>query len=190
MNHFKEKLIEGTMFDIKLMESFYTIEHTETVANDDVKNAYYKFVNDFCSNVSSVWKKYLKEQCLYIETATFVQFLTRSDEAFAYWLILCLYEKCAADALVIKTEGRHQWNQARKKGKAGKHDSNTKFDDYINIYNKVTALRDNEKAYAVWQQYFFEKFFQKKGLVKKAVSKDENKEKEANQMFDIPESYD
>lgn len=164
------------------MEKFYTYEKNEINEmesdydiSDDIKSAYFTFIRDFCGNVSTVWKKYLKGYCEYRDTATFVQKLTRSDEAYAYWLVLCSYPKCVSDAEYIKKYSWDKWNQERKKGKAGKHDSVIKFDDYVAVYNKITEVRENEKAYDFWQKIFFSQFF--KACKQESVIKEQQPEK-------------
>jgi hypothetical protein len=167
LNFFEEKLQDGTMIDINLFEKFYQfgesptegIEVTDSYLSDDVKNAYFIFIKDFCPMVSSTWKKYLCKFCDNRGTATYFNQLTRSDEAYSYWLIQCLYSKAVADFEIIKTHGIKKWNDERKKGKAGKHDSNVKFDEYVKIFKKIDALRNDSKAYSFWMDIFFDKFF-------------------------------
>jgi hypothetical protein len=178
------------MFDISLMEKFYLYNENkiENEISDDVKSAYFIFIREFCSSVSSVWKIYLKRFCEYRDTASFVQKLTRSDEAFAYWLVSCLYPKCVTDAEFIKKNSWDKWNQQRKKGKAGKHVSLIKFDDYVAIYNKISELRENNTAYDFWQNIFFSQFFNvcKQESVPKPVP-EQQKEKKAT--IAIPNDY-
>lgn len=184
------------MFDINFMQNFYLFEESKNeneppfAVSEDVKAAYYIFINDFCGNVSSVWKKYLKGGfCEYRDTASFVQKLTRSDEAYAYWLILCLYEKCEADAQFIKENSWDKWNKSRKKGKAGKHNSLIKFDSYVEIYNKISVLRENEKAYDYWQKVFFDKFFNE-SQQESVKMNDAEKRKDNNATISIPKDFD
>ena len=155
------------MIDVSLFNQFYTFEDTINddgqstfdVANE-VKLAYYKFIKEFCPMVSTHWKKYLHGKCLLRETATYLNQLTRSDEAFSYWLILCLHPRVVADHKFITDHGLRKWTEDRKKGKAGKHDSNVKFDEYIQIFQKVDLLRNNEKAYKFWMNLFFDQLFE------------------------------
>ena len=182
------------MFDISLLDQFYTFEcnkndGTPFDVTENVKEAYFIFVKDFCVNVSTVWKKYLKGFCQTRDTATFVQKLTKSDEAYAYWLYSCLFEKCVPDATVVEQHGWEKWNQDRKKGKAGKHDSVTKFDEYVLIYNKISALRENHDAYQFWQNIFFEKLFKK--TIQESKSKVVvEKTQEKKIMVSIPQNFD
>lgn len=185
------------MFDIKHLDGFYQFDslantnETPIDVSDETKKAYFVFINEFCVCISSSWKQYLKELCINHDTASFVQHLTRSDEAYTYWLLSCLYKKCVADAKDVKTEGWDKWNQDRKKGKAGKHDSTTKFDDYVTIYNKISALRENEKAYNFWQKIFFDHFFDK--LDQKQSGSNEvidKKQKKNDVSISIPLDFD
>ncbi len=150
------------MFDVSLLNDFYTFEETsneEFSVSEDVKKAYYIFIKDFCPIVSSYWRKYLCKLCQHRETATFAQQLTKSDEAFSFWLIRCLEPKVKSDTDFINTNGMSKWNEVRKRGKGGKHDSNVKFDEYVNIFNKIDVLRSNQMAYAFWMNIFFDQFF-------------------------------
>jgi hypothetical protein len=173
------KLVDGTIIDVSLFNQFYTYEESDNVedgstfdVSDEVKHAYFIFIKDFCPMVSSHWRKYINHKCLVRETATYLNQLTRSDEAFSYWLILCLEPRVASDFKLISENGMKKWNDDRKKGKGGKHDSNVKFDEYIKIFNKIDMLRNNEKAYAFWMDIFFDQFF-KEYQKKKNIQKED-----------------
>ena len=76
---------EDRMFDVTLMEKFYTLpSQSEDVA---IKNAYLLFIGVLCPLVSFHWKEHVK---LYVKNkleAEYKKFLTISDEAYAVWLI-------------------------------------------------------------------------------------------------------
>jgi hypothetical protein len=188
-------MVAGKMIDLKLLDHFYSYENSaaiepliSSIAND-VKEAYFVFINDFCTTISSTWKKYLKNYCNSKDTATFAKNLTKSDEAYCYWLMTCLYDKCIGEAEFIKKNSLVKWKQERKKGKAGKHDSVKKFDEYVSIYNKVSTLRGNEDAYKCWQTLFFDKFFVSSD--EKSVNKLSNeKVLEKRTMVEIPADFD
>ena len=167
----KEKLLDNNMFDISLMEEFYKYDANIEVS-DDVKNAYFIFINDFCTMVSSYWKKYLRDHCDDREKATFQMQLTRSDEAFTYLVLICHYEKRVEDAKLIQQVGFQSWNEDRLKGKSGKHEIQTNRDIYVTMFNKITQHRSNQAAYDYWCNIFFDKYFE----LKPAMSKSNRKE--------------
>ena len=173
----KAKSQDGTMFDVSLLDDFYKFEIKDSQNDDNVfevsdkvKHAYYVFIKDFCPMVSTHWRKYLGKLCKSRETATFHNQLTRSDEAFAYWLMKCLKKKVETDNQFIKENGLKKWTEERKKGKGGKHDSNVRFDEYVKVFQKIDQLRNNQKAYSFWMNMFFDKFFDDYGT--KSVQKD------------------
>lgn len=185
------------MIDINLFDQFYLYEENGNCedglafdVSEEVKNAYYVFIKDFCPMISSTWKKYLCKFCTSRDTATFLNQLTRSDEAYSYWLIQCLYKKAFTDYEIIKDQGLKKWNEERKKGKAGKHDSNVKFDEYVKIFKKIDILRDNDKAYLFWMNIFFDKFF-KDYKVKGTNQNGDTVVKEASmKTIEIRQSFD
>ena len=127
------------MVNVALLDDFYTFSESESDpfdVSEEVKDAYFIFIKDFCPMVSSTWKKYLSKYCENRDTASFVLQSTRSDEAYSYWLIRCLYTKVQGDAQFIKANGMKKWMNKRKKGKIGKHDSNDKFDECVKTFKK------------------------------------------------------
>jgi hypothetical protein len=153
--------VDDTMFDVTLMDKFYTFSDDSNFdVPDDVKYAYYTFISEFCPTVSSFWKHYLNKFCK-IESATFDQRLTRSDEAYTFWLIKCLYDKCYQHAQYINQFGRDKWLEKQKHSrKKGKHDSKAKIDDYVQLLNKIEKHRQDKKSYSYWETVFFEKNFE------------------------------
>jgi succinate dehydrogenase flavin-adding protein (antitoxin of CptAB toxin-antitoxin module) len=161
------------MFELEILDQFYEWKEDDENfdVSDEVKQAYYIFIKDICTLVSSFFNHYLKS----LEdrnSATFVNNLTRSDEAFTYWLIKCQYNRCKDEAAILEQKGVQAWEQERKKGKSGKHDSIARFDDYCDIFFKVKDIRENPKAYGFWQDIFFDVMFesQSKDKEKKTVS--------------------
>jgi hypothetical protein len=180
------------MFDISLMDQFYQYDSHDNTFDvpDDVKNAYYIFINDFCTTVSSFWKHYLKNYCKESETATFDQRLTRSDEAYTFWLIKCLYDKCYQHAEYIKQHGIEKWNEKQKKSrKQGKHDSKAKIDDYIKMIKKLDAHRQNKEAYLYWENIFFDQHFGDSSSESSEGTQVTKSTKEIDNVV-IPESFD
>ncbi len=189
------------MFDASLLNNFYIYEDSvnqESGASFDVSNevktAYYKFIKDFCPMVSAHWKKYLYKECAHRETATYLNQLTRSDEAFSFWLIQCLVPKVAADHKFITENGIKKWTEERKRGKGGKHDSNVKFDEFLKIFNTIDMVRNNEKAYAFWMNIFFDQFFKefKKRKLPVADKEDEivDREQVSIKTIEIQQLFD
>lgn len=181
------------MIDVALLNEFYKYEDTPDFdVSDEVKEAYYSFIKEFCPMVSSHWKTYISKNCKIRETATFLNQLTRSDEAFTFWLIQCLEPKAALDHQFIVANGMNSWKE-RKRGKGGKHDSNVKFEEFIKIYNKIDIIRSNQMGYNFWMNIFFDKYFKIYGKSKENINKTETyipteatgiKEIEIQQSFD------
>ena len=167
------------MFDIKLMDKFYQWEDTdnenEEEKNEDddqelktfdaaksVKDAYCIFIKEICPLVSSFWHCYLKNIDQNSQL-TFHNMLTKSDEAFAFWLVKCQFNNCKDVANQVEqskeTTEINDWSKLLKKGKIGKHDSTVKFHIYCEVFAKITKLRENQEAYEYWQQVFFQGLF-------------------------------
>lgn len=184
------------MIDISVFNEFYTFKEQKEDGSpfdvsDEVKHTYYIFIKDFCPMVSSHWKKYLSKLCKNRETASFVNQLTRSDEAFSYWLMVCLIKKVEADHKFINENGLKEWSEKRKKGKGGKHDSNVRFDEFIKIFQKIDQLRNNERAYSFWMNIFFDQFF--KDYQTKPIEMEDDtvgREAASNKTVEIPTSFD
>jgi hypothetical protein len=100
------------MFDMKLMEQFYSFEDNNPLfdVDENVKNCYFVFIMEFCSIVAPEWKSYLK-LLKTRDDATFKNILTRSDEAYAFWLLHVLYDKCKAQVDYIALHGEDEWNK-------------------------------------------------------------------------------
>ena len=89
--------------------------------------------------------------------------LTKSDEAFAFWLVKCQFNNCKDVANQVEqskeTTEINDWQKLLKKGKIGKHDSTVKFHIYCKVFAKITKKRENQEAYEYWQQVFFKVYF-------------------------------
>ena len=179
------------MIDVSLLNEFWNYDDSEAFeVRDEVKSAYYIFIKDFCPLVSAHWRIYLGKLCKNRDTASFVNQLTKSDEAFTYWLIKCLIKKVEADIKFINEHGIQKWNSVRKKGKGGKHDSNVRFDEFIKIFQKVDTLRNNEQAYKFWMDIFFNQFFKDYKQPKANKTDDHiNISGASNKMIEIPKDF-
>ena len=109
------------------MDEFY--KFSETCATDantekdttsptdvpqDVKDAYFQLVVDFCSCVSPHWRDYIK--ILYSrDHATFNDQLTISDEAYTIWYIKFNYEIKKEEAEFIKKHGAQALKDKKKR---------------------------------------------------------------------------
>lgn len=144
------------MFPLEMFQSFRNYEEDANfLVTDDVKKAWFVFINEFCRNVSYEWNEYLKN-IVNLETSTFFSNLTTSDEAFAQWIITCKYEEIKAEATEINIIGIENWQVKRKKRKKGPHNSRSKMDVYFSIYNSIQKHRRNTNANVYWQRMFFE----------------------------------
>lgn len=183
---------DGNMFNVNLLHEFYKFEdNADFDVSEEVKIAYYIFIKDYCPMVSSHWKTYMYKRCKQRETATFLNQLTRSDEAFTFWLIQCLEPKAILDHKFILEHGMNSWK--RKRGRGGKHDSNVKFEEFIKTYNKIDMLRNNQKGYNFWMNIFFDQFFQNFGKKKESIKTGESSkstETAVTRVVDIQQSFD
>jgi hypothetical protein len=127
------------MFDVKLIDDFYSYEDKEDfLVTDDAKTAYYIFVKDFCTKVSSHFDKHLKQSIFNKDTAKIETTLTVSDEAFGLWVIMTRYENekdyvAKTKELKDDPEGMANWKAEYKKNcRAGKRISTSQMELYFN----------------------------------------------------------
>ena len=151
------------MFNINIFNKFY--EYDDEIEDfqvaDDVKEAYFVFINDFCKLTSYAWSDYLKDLGDQSGAASFHNQLTTSDEAFTFWCIEMKSKGAEEDAKVILEKGHTEWEQTRKKRKTGYHESKVYYQQYVDCYYRVQQARLNERKYKFWQQIFFGKLFEK-----------------------------
>jgi hypothetical protein len=174
------------MFDIEVMDAFHW-EITEGDVIDEVKEAYYLFIDEFCKCISYQWKVYLEKECKDPDKATFKSNLTASDEALTWWLVKCKYADAKKDAERIQEVGKEIWKEEnKKKRKEGKHDSKEKLPMYIDRYTAVTKCRTNDIAYKFWQDMFFNKFFasEQRSVSRKKRNITDDIEKDAQLPYD------
>jgi len=154
------------MFDIALMDSFYSYDSDPdfTIA-DDVKNAYYIFVCHICTEVASKFKNHVSSFQNRDEQRKYKPNLTKTDEAFAFWLVKLKYEECVKEVEEIRQLGCNvkEWTEKKKKfSKKGKRHGPTDYTLYygqfIAMCEKIQDLRDNDKhGYMFWMNVFFDK---------------------------------
>jgi ABC-type transport system involved in cytochrome bd biosynthesis fused ATPase/permease subunit len=105
------------MFSLDTMSKFRNFSEEQMFhVDDNVKEAWTSFLNDFCRLVSYEWNYYLKN-ILHKESATFFGSLTTSDEAFAEWVIFCKYDEVREETEEIIKIGREEWVVNKRKRK-------------------------------------------------------------------------
>jgi hypothetical protein len=111
-------MIDGTMFDESMLDQFHRWSAKDkNVITDDVRVAYHYFIDEFVSIVSPEWRKYLNTAATNQETATFVNKITTSDEAYAWWFIKIKYSEVIQEVQKIKKIGLMEWKKDRPKKK-------------------------------------------------------------------------
>jgi uncharacterized protein (DUF2344 family) len=155
-----DKFNNKEMFDLSILDKFYLFDESDSMfdVDENVKNCYFTFIKEFCSIVAPEWKSYLKI-CHDRNQATFKNILTRSDEAYALWLIHCLYEKCKYQVEYINAHGKEAWEKIKPKTKSGKHSINQRAQQLYELNIKLINFRKNTTAYQYWQDVFFDVFF-------------------------------
>ena len=143
------------MFDIDLLEKFRDVDiNDENDVDDDVKNAWYTFISEFCTCVSFHWANYVKRVDRK-DNATFISRLTASDEALAMWIISVKYNEVKEHADYIKQHGDDAWKKSKKKRKSGTHDSKSKIGDFISYHKSIIEKRQNKRSNKLWESIFF-----------------------------------
>ena len=140
------------MFKLETMDLF---RNEYSIGLDEVKDAWYSFLKEFCALVSYEWSDYL-DNLFTAENATFLGSLTISDEAFTEWTIHCKYEEMVTESESIASYGKEHWQATRRKRKRGIHDSRAKMNLYLQLYRKIEQNRKNHLVNKQWQQIFFE----------------------------------
>lgn len=157
--HFEDKFTENEMFPKEFIDRFREYKEGEDFQIDsDVRKAWMSFVLEFCRSVSYHWKNYLRNIGKR-EIATFDGNLSTSDEAFAMWVIYCKYDEAKAESEEIKKVGLAKWKDSRKRKRFGTHDSKGQIDQYVRLYNTISTNRKNPDSSKLWQDVFFEDFF-------------------------------
>jgi hypothetical protein len=167
-------MISGTMFKKETLQKFHI--WSESGPNDveeSVKVAYNSFIDEFVSIVSSDWRKYLNK-LIDEASATFVNHITISDEAYAWWFISIKYDVTANEAARITEIGLQPWKDEQTKTKKGKHDTKQFEDEYMDRHEIIKTLRygdltiekvekgEASSGYKFWMNVFFSVFFQSK----------------------------
>jgi hypothetical protein len=147
------------MFDISLMDKFRDPE-TSTDEDDvavEVRNAWYMFINDFCTAVSFHWANYLK-RVDNNENATFISRLTASDEALAMWIITVKFNEVNDHAQFIREHGDEEWRKKKAKRKSGSHASKSRLQEFITLHKRVMDRRSDASSNILWERMFFDTF--------------------------------
>lgn len=139
------------MFKKEVMTRFYEYDSAPTFqVEEEIKKAYFVFIKDFCTCVSSYWTNYL-DVVRVKHNATFDQNLTPSDEVYAFWWLsfnldneVKLFEKEEKEIVTKKQRGPHQ--------------SIDYQDDYARMYINLEKHRENSVAWKYWQSIFFDHY--------------------------------
>jgi len=145
------------MFDISLMDKFRDpeISTDEDEVTVEVRNAWYMFINEFCTAVSFHWANYLKRVDLN-ENATFISRLTASDEALAMWIITVKFDEVNEHAQFIREHGDEEWRRSKAKRKSGSHASKSRLQEFITLHKRVIDRRSDASSNILWERMFFD----------------------------------
>jgi hypothetical protein len=146
------------MFDIKLIEKFRFSVTQESEIEEDVKEAWFIFHNEFVRNVSYHWRHYLKT-IRKGGTYSFHGIMTASDEAYTLWLLKNKYSEAEKEAKEIQQQGRELWMKNKSKRIPATHDSKWKLDDFIDLHFSIKKQRAVGESNAIWESIFFSQFF-------------------------------
>jgi hypothetical protein len=147
------------MFDIELMSKFYQDIESKNEIDENVIDAYFVFINDFCRLTSYTWNDYLKD--LNDEkTASYNFVLTTTDEAFTMWCLESYQAQVMVESETIRKIGFSEWDATRVKKKVGVHTSHEQYGKYVAKYNFCRQIHHNRKStFEFWQKLFFSRFF-------------------------------
>lgn len=140
------------------MEKFRVDASNETEIDEDVKNAWFVFINEFVRCVSYHWTHYLKDLEVGVENPSFRGIMTASDEAYTMWLLKHKYKDVYSEAMAIKSTSLEMWLKNKPKRQPKSHDSKWKLDDFVDHHVSVKKKRANEQSNLLWEQLFFKRF--------------------------------
>lgn len=166
-----EFVLKDQMFDIKLLEKFYTLTGDDSDSSPDVdeevKSAYMMFIGDLVPVISFNWKQYIKSYVKGLYEPTYLKNnLTVSDEAYTHWLIKRYLPGIVDDIKNNKPIGN--------KGRKGPHLTNIYKNEYMQLFRMINEMRNpsmdagKHQAYKYYEKLFFDSFFSSKGM--KSVS--------------------
>jgi hypothetical protein len=150
---------EKQMFPIEHLDLFYKDEDM----SKEVEKSYYIFLKDFCTRVSSKWKKFLKELSEDADRVIPDKKLTYSDEAYAWWFLKYQYDEQKTIAEEIKNTpgGLPEWTKANKKKIRSGPQYRKKYEmQYEMILDTITTTRDNQAKKEYLDNVFFELIFE------------------------------
>lgn len=140
------------MFKKEAMTKFYKYDPDGSFHVDsEVQTAYFVFIKDFCTCVSTYWSNYLNVLRVRAN-ATFNLNLTPSDEVYAFWW---LYFNLEIEAEKLKAG--NETDKSEKKPR-GPHQSIDFQDDYAKMYYELENHRENTNAWKYWQAIFFDQY--------------------------------
>jgi hypothetical protein len=141
-------MINNQMFDVNLVEKFYSEEHFYNV---EVIKAWYLFVYKLLPCVNNDWMVSLSNVNAKNKVNIF-QLVTVSDEAFIRWLLYCKYP-------FLQEQQKLGWpkkDDGKKATKStGSHDSKKFLSEYASIYSKVKKIREDINLANKWNNLFW-----------------------------------
>lgn len=174
------------MFDKEILEQFWKDPGTEEI-EQAVKEAYYVFIQEFCTQISSPWKNYLKN-IKNVDTAVFKGNLTISDEAYTKWFLKHQWKEEVANAEKYMELGAAEFDKWHKQNKRKGEQMAKKHElDYITTYRVVSSCRGDSNLARLWETIFFQQY-----LPDANKESDRKKKKRPRTEVDMPfdQNYD
>ena len=150
-------ILSEKMFDITLMDKFYLIDREENIP-EEVKDAYFKFIMDFCTIISAEFRYYL-HQIENEDQGKFIGLLTTSDEAYVFTKVKEKYAEAVPEMEDCKNKYKgdiEAWKFSKKrKTRSDALPTRVIEQNFTNDYRKIAAYRKNNEAYKLWTHIFF-----------------------------------
>jgi hypothetical protein len=140
-----------TMFKKDMIIHFYDPNY---ISNDDVMDAWFKYVYLFLPIVSKQWKDCVSANKIKNQQIIF-QYNTVSDEALVLWFIEILMPK-------LELKEQLHWPEEERSNGIGKHDIKNKRNEYAIIHNKLEIARNDIKNVLLWNEKFWEMLSERK----------------------------
>lgn len=154
------------MFNSDLMDQFRMFNENDPCfkISDELQNAWFIFLKDFCPCVSYEWTNYLAHLSR-DHRPGFHGFLSASDEAFAIWSIRIKYQRMKEEVekenLVAETDTSATKEKEKKGKRGGAHDSRLQIDSYVTLYHNCIIPRlENEESANFWEKCFIDQYLE------------------------------
>jgi hypothetical protein len=133
-----------SLYWVPLMTHFYDETKED---NEDVMEAWYKYVFYFLPIVNKTWRDAVSSDNLKNKRRMFPALFV-SDEALVQWFIIIQLPKVEEDYKI-------GFDKVIKNLGTGKHDTNINLEKYIKIHDKIAQRRHKWKCAVRWNHLFW-----------------------------------